>query len=61
MINLNVIGAPSAPQISARQNGEALDIDLIFNDIEGRLARNTAQGRGLAPAIAGRFNLRGSI
>ncbi|SEK34724.1 phage tail tape measure protein, lambda family [Roseovarius azorensis] len=61
VINLNVIGAPGEPQITARQNGDALDIDLIFNDIEGRLARNTAQGRGLAPAIAGRFNLRGGI
>jgi hypothetical protein len=47
--------------VEARQNGNDLDIDLIFREVEGRLGRNLAQGRGLAPAIAGRFNLRGGV
>lgn len=61
IVNVNVIGAEREPQVEQRQNGDALDIDIIFNDIEGRLGKNLAQGRGLAPAIAGRFNLRGGV
>lgn len=58
VVNLNIIGASSEPQVERRSNGNGLDIDVIFGEIEGRMARNTAEGRGLAPAIAGRFNLR---
>lgn len=58
LVNVNIIGASSEPQIEQRSNGNGIDIDVIFGEIEGRMARNTAEGRGLAPAIAGRFNLR---
>lgn len=58
VINLNIIGASSEPEVQRRQTDNGFDIDVIFGEIEGRLSRNTAEGRGLAPAIAGRFNLR---
>jgi lambda family phage tail tape measure protein len=60
-VNVRVFGADREPRVEARQNGNDLDIDLIFREVEGRLGRNLAQGRGLAPAIAGRFNLRGGV
>ena len=62
-MNLATVGAIAGfrPRVETRQNGDALDIDLIFGEFEGRLGRNVAQGRGLAPAIAGRFNLRGGV
>lgn len=61
-INVTVIGARGEePEVSARQNGPDLDIDIVFREVEGRLGRNIAQGRGLAPAIAARFNIRGGV
>ena len=49
------------PAVSARQSGDALDIDLVFKEVEGRIGRNIAQGRGLAPVIAQSFNLRRDV
>ncbi len=60
-LNVNVIGAEKSPRVEARQNGDAFDIDIIFNDFEGRLGRNIAKGRGLAPVIGQRFSLRGGV
>lgn len=61
-VNVTVIGARGEePEVSARQNGPDLDIDIVFREVEGRLGRNIAQGRGLAPAIAARFNIRGGV
>ncbi|MFB9148761.1 tape measure protein [Roseovarius ramblicola] len=62
-VNVRVFGVENEeePRVETRQNGNDLDIDLIFREFEGRLGRNLARGRGLAPAIAGRFNLRGGM
>lgn len=62
-INLNVFGAggDEEPEVSARQSGDTLDIDLVFREVEGRLGRNIAQGRGLSPVIARSFNLRRDV
>jgi hypothetical protein len=63
VINVNVIGAPAQPRVSQpRQNGDGtFDIDIVFDQIEERLAGNVARGRGIAPAIGDRFNLRGRL
>ncbi|MBE0452649.1 MAG: hypothetical protein IBX58_03125 [Roseovarius sp.] len=63
VINVNVIGAPAQPRVGQpRQNGDGtFDLDIVFDQIEERLAGNLARGRGLAPAVAGRFNLRGAL
>jgi len=60
-LNVNVIGAEQSPRVESRQNGDGFDIDIIFNDFEGRLGRNIAKGRGLAPVIGQRFSLRGGV
>lgn len=61
-VNVNIVGAPSTPSVEARQGRDGtLDIDVVFEQIEDRLASNISRGRGLAPAVAGRFNLRGAV
>ncbi|MET4128402.1 phage tail tape measure C-terminal domain-containing protein [Roseovarius sp. MBR-6] len=60
-LSVNVVGAEGEPRVESRQNGDQIELDIIFNEVEGRLGRNIAQGRGLAPVIGQRFNIRGGL
>jgi hypothetical protein len=60
-LSVNVVGAEGEPRVETSQNGDQIELDIIFNEVEGRLGRNIAQGRGLAPVIGHRFNIRGGV
>jgi|GEM_PF-3578518 len=47
-VNVNVKNSPYTPQVSApRENADgSIDIDMIFEEMEGRMAANVAEGRG---------------
>lgn len=58
-LQVNVIGAPSQPRVTQGQSADGPSIDIVFEEVEGRLATNMATGRGrLHTATAARFGLR---
>lgn len=48
VVNVNVKNSPHTPSVSApRENADgSIDIDLIYEELEGRMASNVAEGRG---------------
>jgi len=60
-VYVNIQGAPSQPeQVQARRNQDgSMSIDVVFKQLEDRLAGNMASGRGaLSKATQQRFGLR---
>lgn len=58
-VTINIYGAPGQAKVSQSETGDGTTIDVLFEQVEGRLASNLAAGRGqLAQAITGRFELR---
>lgn len=59
-VNVNIIGAPSQPQVSTRSNSTGgTDVEVLFKQIEGRLAGNMSAGSGpLYAATRSRLNVQ---
>lgn len=59
VINLNIIGAPSQPEVkSSRGAGGEFNMEVIFGNFENRLASNMASGRGpVASTLKSNFGL----
>ena len=58
VVNLNVIGAPSTPETSVRPNGSGgFDMEIIFKQIEGRMAQSL-DGGALGAVGKARFGWR---
>lgn len=55
-VKVNVVGGP-APEVRTRQNGNKIDIDLVYRQIVNRLSSDTQQGGGLDPIMSGRYGL----
>jgi hypothetical protein len=50
-ITVNIIGAPSQPEIQQRRDGGGgLTLDVIFERVDQFIASNIASGRGSTPA-----------
>lgn len=50
-VTVNIIGAPSAPQVSQRPDGNGgMTLDVIFERVDQFLAGNITSGRGAVPA-----------
>lgn len=49
-VTVNIIGAPSAPEVQQRRDSNgALTLDVIFDRVDKFIAGNIASGRGLTP------------
>ncbi|WP_164722221.1 phage tail length tape measure family protein [Xanthomonas vasicola] len=59
-VNVNVYGAPSEPKVSVTQGQDGqLDVEVIFNQLEGRLAGRLADGSSpIGPVMKSRYGLR---
>ncbi|MEM7529375.1 MAG: phage tail tape measure C-terminal domain-containing protein [Pseudomonadota bacterium] len=57
-VTVNVYGVDGNAEASASQGSEGLQIDVIIEQLEGRMGQRIAQGRGLAQPIQNRFELR---
>ncbi|MGQ5244028.1 hypothetical protein ACULMA_04650 [Xanthomonas arboricola pv. corylina] len=59
-VNVNIIGAPSEPQVTTRSNSAGgVDVEVLFKQMEGRLAGNMAAGNGpLYAATRSRLNVQ---
>lgn len=62
VVNLTVHGAPSQPQTRVTPNGTGgFDMEMIFKQIEGRMAESLAGGGRLAAAGKARFGWREQV
>lgn len=57
-ITVNLIESPgNGGQVNQRQDGNALTLDLMVEQIEGMMSKNVSKGRGIAPALERQYGL----
>jgi hypothetical protein len=58
-VQVNVINNASGTQANAtqREEGGMSIIDVVVEQVEGKMGRNLAAGRGIAPSIERRYGL----